>query len=67
MSEKVYGSVRRWCGEYGFVSGDDGGEFFLHINELAKSKMAMPRPGDRLRFTPEPGKRGMRAVAVEAA
>ena len=49
---------------FGFISGDDGGEVFLHASALPAG-VAAPRPGTRVDFGVADGKRGPQALAVK--
>jgi CspA family cold shock protein len=65
MTDQIQGTVKRWCEEFGFVTGDDGIDYFLHYNECRRSGIRLPKEGDRLSFTTEHGPKGrLRAMAV---
>jgi len=56
----------KWFDEergFGFVSGDDGTEVFLHASALPESEPA-PRPGTRLDYGIADGRRGPSALAA---
>ncbi|MCL2849061.1 MAG: cold shock domain-containing protein, partial [Micrococcales bacterium] len=42
---------------FGFITGDDGGEVFLHASAMPAGTAA-PRPGTRVDFGVADGKRG---------
>jgi cold shock CspA family protein len=67
MARQIEGTVKHWRGEFGFVLGDDGADYFLHSRECLKSGIAIPKSGDRIAFTPERGPKGRRAVGVKNA
>ena len=48
--------------QFGFISGDDNQEHFIHSFEFKKIGMKLPEPGDRIAFTAERGAKGSRAV-----
>jgi cold shock CspA family protein len=64
MAQQIEGTVKHWRGEFGFVLGEDGVDYFLHSREFLKSEIAFPKLGDRMVFTPERGPKGLRAVGV---
>ena len=47
---------------FGFIKGDDGKDYFVHINKVAKG--AIPKSGDKVTFKVVPGKKGPEAVDV---
>ncbi|MCL2090334.1 MAG: cold shock domain-containing protein [Micrococcales bacterium] len=49
---------------FGFITGDDGGEVFLHASALPTA-VAAPRPGTRVDFGVADGKRGPQALSVK--
>ena len=49
---------------FGFITGDDGGEVFLHASALPAGAAA-PRPGTRVDFGIADGKRGPQALSVK--
>jgi cold shock CspA family protein len=67
MARQIEGTVKHWRGEFGFVIGEDGADYFLHCRECLKSGIALPKLGDRIAFTPERGPKGFRAVGVRYA
>jgi cold shock CspA family protein len=67
MARQIKGIVKHWRGEFGFVFGDHGADYFLHSRECLKSGMAIPKSGDRVAFTPERGPKGLRAVDVKSS
>ena len=67
MARQIEGTIKHWRGEFGFVLGEDGADYFLHSRERLKSGMAFPKLGDRVAFTPERGPKGLRAVGVRYA
>jgi cold shock CspA family protein len=64
---RIEGTVKHWRGQFGFVIGEDGADYFLHSRECIKSGIAFPKLGDRIAFTPERGPKGLRAVDVRYA
>jgi CspA family cold shock protein len=48
---------------FGFISGDDGSEVFLHISALP-SGVTSVKPGTKLEFGVADGKRGMQALSA---
>jgi cold shock CspA family protein len=67
MARQIEGTIKHWRGEFGFVLGEDGADYFLHSRECLKSGIAFPKFGDRIAFTPERGPKGLRAVDVRYA
>ncbi|KKB07859.1 DUF1294 domain-containing protein [Devosia chinhatensis] len=60
------GNLMQWndARGFGFVVGDDGKRYFLHVSEIARIA-TRPRQGDRLRFEPALDREG-RLVARKA-
>jgi len=56
-TQLLSGSVKRvFFGKgYGFITGDDGNEYFFHVFELSHGSAALERmrPGDRVNFYAE--------------
>ncbi len=50
---------------YGFITADDGKEYFLHISGLVGNPRL--KPEDTVTFDVEDGERGPKAVNVELA
>jgi CspA family cold shock protein len=48
---------------FGFITGDDGSDVFLHASALPAG-VAAPRPGTRVEYDVADGKRGPSALAV---
>jgi cold shock CspA family protein len=67
MARQIEGTVKHWRGEFGFVLGEDGADYFLHSRECLKSGIAIPKSGDRIAFTPERGPKGLCAIGVKNA
>jgi hypothetical protein len=44
-NRQIEGTAKHWRGEFGFVLGDDGAEYFLHSRECLKSGIAFPKCG----------------------
>jgi CspA family cold shock protein len=65
---KATGTVKCWITDkgFGFIVGDDGEDYFLHVNQVRQSGLEPPRPGGRLTFTAESGPKGKRAIGVSA-
>ena len=47
---------------FGFISADDGNEYFVHVTELPEGTVL--REGDAVSFDVEQGDRGPKAVRV---
>jgi len=50
---------------FGFITGDDGSDYFFHHSEVALGVFAELQPGVRVRFSPTAGPKGARAEAVQ--
>jgi CspA family cold shock protein len=52
---------------FGFITGDDGKEYFFHRSELELG-LSFDRlvGGERVTFSVEPGPKGLRAVRIRA-
>jgi CspA family cold shock protein len=63
-TNQIQGTFARWSSgkQFGFISGDDNQEHFVHSSEFKKIGMRLPEPGDRIAFTAERGVKGSRAV-----
>jgi CspA family cold shock protein len=51
---------------FGFITGEDGKEYFFHISGLADQNQG-PEDNDEVVFDTEEGDRGLKAVNVKAA
>jgi len=47
---------------YGFITGEDGKDYFLHMSALPQQ--TQPKDGQEVEFTPEQGDRGPLAKNV---
>ncbi|MCD6227713.1 cold-shock protein [Candidatus Micrarchaeota archaeon] len=56
---KFYNFVKR----FGFISGDDGKDYFVHLSGIKPGVKI--NEGDRVKFDPEEGEKGLKAVNVE--
>ncbi|MCC7571011.1 cold shock domain-containing protein [Candidatus Micrarchaeota archaeon] len=56
---KFYNVVKR----FGFISGDDGKDYFVHLSGLKPGTKL--QEGDKVRFDSEDGEKGLKAVNVE--
>jgi CspA family cold shock protein len=52
---------------FGFITGDDGREYFVHCREVVGLPFHWLTIGTRVRFTPATSRRGARAHHVEEA
>ena len=50
---------------FGFISGDDGKDYFVHFSALPKG--ARLQTGEKVSFKPTEGDRGLKAEAVVSA
>ena len=50
---------------YGFLSGEDGQEYFVHISEVPEGTVL--RDNDSVEFEPVKGERGMQATKIKLA
>ena len=59
------GSVTKWLDKkgFGFIQGDDGFVYFLHIKKIAGQ--IHPNIGQKVTFDALEGKKGMQAVNAE--
>ncbi|HET6380026.1 MAG TPA: cold shock domain-containing protein [candidate division Zixibacteria bacterium] len=66
----INGTVKRVVSErgFGFITGEDGKEYFFHRDGLSPS-IDFDRlvGGEPVTFDPEQGPKGLRAVRVQAA
>jgi cold shock CspA family protein len=62
----LQGKFSHWVGghgrTYGFIDGDDGVSYFLHVSECRKAGTKVPDPNDRISFVGEKGEKGYFAV-----
>ena len=68
---KQSGELVQWndARGFGFIAGDDGVRYFVHISSIARI-INRPRAGDRVRFSPvydRQGRPNARAVAINGA
>ena len=56
---KFYNFVKR----FGFISGDDGKDYFVHLSGIKPGVKI--NEGDRVKFDPEEGEKGLKAVNVD--
>jgi cold shock CspA family protein len=63
--QKMEGSVKFYNRKkgFGFVSGDDGTDYFVHVSALPEGVFL--RDGDRVSFDPAEGERGAKADNVQ--
>ena len=57
-SVKVWEQIKGW----GFISGDDGEDYFLHINNIRAGQTI--HEGTRVKFDSQEGQRGLQAINV---
>jgi len=59
----IEGKVKQWDFKgWGFISGDDGDDYFVHINNIRRGQSI--RAGDKVRFDAEMSDKGLVAVNV---
>lgn len=49
---------------YGFISGDDGKEVFIHQSDILMNGFRFLEIGQRVQYQEEPTKKGVKAVNV---
>lgn len=67
MSNKVSGKVSGWNNQkgYGFITGDDGKEYFVHNTKIKEGRTYIKLArGDKVEFISEPGEKGDVATEV---
>ena len=68
MSEnKVVGGVTKWFDKkkgYGFVTSDDGKDFFIHFSNISMEGYKVLEKGQKVRFEVKPDVKGPQAVNV---
>ncbi len=64
----MQGTVRKFDSErgWGFISGDDGSDIFLHINALKKAGIDLIEVGDRMDAEVESTPKGMRVRRINS-
>jgi len=60
----VTGTVDKWLTSYGFVKGDDGNQYFIHISALPEGTESLNQ-GQKVEFDSEQGPKGLKAVNVK--
>ena len=62
------GHVKWWKDEkgYGFITGDDGREFFVHYTHIQKQGIRTLHEGERVCFDEKDGDKGPHAINVES-
>ena len=59
----INGKVKQWDFKgWGFISGDDGEDYFVHINNVRRGQSI--RSGDKVRFDTEISDKGLVAINV---
>jgi CspA family cold shock protein len=57
------GKVRKWITSYGFITGEEGGDYFIHLSEV---KGGVPlKEGQKVKFDVKEDPKGQKAVNVE--
>lgn len=67
-AEKLYGTVK-WFNEgkgFGFIESD-GKDYFVHFSAILKSGFKTLKEGERVKFVPGKGQKGLQAEQVESA
>ena len=66
---RLCGSVKGFSStlRYGFITGDDGRDYFVHISQIADQNRNSLSPHQRVEFTPIQTERGFQAIDVGSA
>ena len=59
------GTIKKWIDAkgFGFIDGEDGESYFLHISQLPQN--SQPKEGDRVKFNGVDSDRGKQAQRAE--
>ena len=60
----VTGIVDDWRTSYGFIIGDDGNKYFVHVTDIPEGMESLSK-GQKVEFTSEQGERGPKAKNVK--
>ena len=65
MANRTNGTVKWYSDKkgYGFISDDNGGDYFTHHTELPNE--IIPEQGDKVSFIPMEGVKGAKATEVK--
>lgn len=71
MAERQSGTVKWFNASkgYGFISSDDGKEYFVHYSEINASGYRSLKEGQKVQFVPMQGDKGLQAhdVTIDGA
>lgn len=67
MQETLKGKVKWFNGQkgYGFITGDDAKDYFLHFSEIQMEGYKTLNEGDAVEFNTEPTEKGIKAIQVK--
>lgn len=67
MQETLKGKVKWFNGQkgYGFITGDDTKDYFLHFSEIQMEGYKTLNEGDAVEFNTEPTEKGIKAIQVK--
>ncbi len=66
MAERQSGTVKWFNASkgYGFISGEDGQEYFVHYSEINSTGYRSLQEGQKVQFAPMQGDKGLQAHDV---
>lgn len=67
--QKIDGKVKWFSNKkgYGFLTGDDGKQYFAHYSKMIWDGFKELKEGEALRFEPSESTKGLEAIEIEKA
>lgn len=67
MQETLKGKVKWFNGQkgYGFITGEDNNDYFLHFSEIQMEGYKVLNEGDAVEFNTEQTEKGVKAIQVK--